>query len=136
MSRGPKPARRLVAAKAAPMAPSWVPAIAADVYERVTGELTKKDLLNDGNRDLVEIYVGTVAAIRRLNAAIEKDGSTFREKGKSPRIHPAFAMLIEKEKQARMLAGRLGLIEDSRNAQRKAGVDVSHADEEEDFDDL
>ncbi|PAP97817.1 phage terminase small subunit P27 family [Mesorhizobium mediterraneum] len=136
MTRGPVRVRRVVAAQKAPQTPAWVPAIAVDVYQRVTSDLSTKGLLNDGNRDLVEIYVGTVAAIRRLNAAIEKDGTTLREKGKALRVHPAFAMLTEKEKQARMLAGRLGLIEDTRAAQRKAGTDVSTSDDEEEFDDL
>lgn len=136
MTRGPVRTRRVVAKTPRKRTPAWVPAIAVDVFRRVTSDLTTKGLLNNGNRDLVEIYVGTVAAIRRLNAAIEKDGTTLLEKGKSLRVHPAFAMLTEKEKQARMLAGRLGLIEDTRAAQRKAGTDVSTSDDEEDFDDL
>lgn len=96
MTRGPVRVRRVVAAQKAPQTPAWVPAIAVDVYQRVTSDLSTKGLLNDGNRDLVEIYVGTVAAIRRLNAAIEKDGTTLREKGKALRVHPAFAMLTER----------------------------------------
>lgn len=136
MTRGPVRKRRVVAAKKPPRAPKWVPSIAADVYRRVTTELNSKGLLKNGNRDLVEIYVGTIAAIRRLNAAIEQDGTTLHEKGKPLRVHPAYAMLTEKEKQARMLAGRLGLIEDTRAAQRKAGTDVSNSDDEEEFDDL
>ncbi|PBB85734.1 P27 family phage terminase small subunit [Mesorhizobium sp. WSM3876] len=136
MTRGPVPSLRIVAAQETTKTPDWVPSIAADVYQRVTADLAAKGLLNDGNRDLVEIYVGTVAAIRQLNAAIVADGTTLREKGKPLRLHPAFAMLTDKEKQARMLAGRLGLIEDTRDAQRKAGKDVSSAEDEEEFDDL
>lgn len=136
MKTGPKPALKVVATPAAPSVPRWVPKIAADAYEKAAAELARVDRLTPGNEVLLEQYVNAVAAARRAERSIARQGSYFRQKGQRPQPHPGFAVQAEAQKQIRMLASRLGLIEESRDAARKAAGDAVEVDDDEDFGDV
>ncbi len=126
MSRGPKAKLRVVAEDgkamaAAPKPPTHVPKNARDVWQRVTVVLQSQGRLTDANRDVVELYVSAIATVRRCQKEIDKASAFFDDpKGGPPKPHPAFSILAEAEKQARMAASRLGLIEESRDAKNAA----------------
>jgi len=137
MKTGPKPALKVVAAsQATPTVPRWVPKIAVDAYEKAAAELTRHDRLTPGNEVLLEQYVNAVAAARRAERSIARQGSYFRPKGQRPQAHPGFAVQAEAQKQIRMLASRLGLIEESRDARRAASGESDVVDGDEDFGDV
>ena len=136
MKTGPKPALKVVEKQAAAAVPRWVPAIAADAYQAAADELARHDRLTPGNHVLLEQYVNAVAAARRAERSIARQGSFFRERGKRPQPHPGFAVQAEAQKQIRMLASRMGLIEESRDAARRAGGSVVEVDDDEDFGDV
>lgn len=130
MRRGPVAKLKVVAKAGTPPVPRWVPRIAVDAYERAAAELASKDRMTPGNAVLLEQYVGAVAAARRAERSIARQGSFFREKGKRPQPHPGFAVQAEAQKQIRMLASRLGLIEESRDAARKAAGQTVDIDDD------
>ena len=135
-ARGPKPKLRVVRSDdkparrktVSPKVPAWVPPIARDTWRRVTAELRRQGRLTDENRDAVDAYVSAVATIRRCHKAIEKDGAFFTVPNGAPKPHPGFAILADAEKQMRMMAGRLGIIQESREAGKAAGVAAKHVD--------
>lgn len=137
MSRGPKPTLHVVAKPDAPPAvPRWVPVVAKDVYQRAAAELAAQDRLNAGNLDLLESYVAAVATARRAERSVQRQGSFFLKKGQRPQAHPGIAIAQEARKQARMLASRLALISESRDASRAASGEFVAADDDEDFGDV
>lgn len=136
MKSGPKPRLTVIAKSEAPPVPRWVPAIAVDAYQRAADELAAKDRMTPGNALLLEQFINAVAAARRAERSIARQGSFFRQKGQRPQPHPGFAVQAEAQKQIRMLASRLGLIEESRDAARRAAGDAVEVDDDEDFGDV
>ncbi|MFI0846436.1 phage terminase small subunit P27 family [Mesorhizobium sp. IMUNJ 23232] len=132
MSRGPKPTLHIVAKPDAPPAvPRWVPVICKDVYQRAADELAAQGRLSAGNLDLLESYIAAVAQARRAERAVQRQGSFFLKKGQRPQAHPGIAIAQEARKQARMLASRLGLIQESRDAGRVASGEFVAADDDD-----
>lgn len=134
--RGPKPKLRMVtnngasvpskARKPSTSVPAWVPPLGRDIYRRVVDELKQQGRLTRENRDAVDIYVSSLVTIRRCHRSIEKAGPFFAMPDGMQKAHPGFAIIAEAEKAARMMAGRLGIIENSREAGKSAGVQARH----------
>ncbi|MDQ6434388.1 P27 family phage terminase small subunit [Mesorhizobium sp. LHD-90] len=116
--------------------PRWCPAICRDVYQRAATELAAQGRLSAGNLDLLESYIAAVATARRAERSVQRQGSFFLKKGQRPQAHPGIAIAQEARKQARMLASRLALIQESRDANRAASGDFVAADDDEDFGDV
>lgn len=137
MKTGPKPQLKVVPTAEPASVPRWVPKIAADAYEAAHGELVRQGTVTPGNLLLLEQYVSAVAAARRAERSIGRQGSFFRPKGQRPQAHPGFQVLTEAQKAIRMLGGRLGLIaETAREARRSGSGNTVEVDDDEDFGDV
>ncbi|MFI0843973.1 P27 family phage terminase small subunit [Mesorhizobium sp. IMUNJ 23232] len=139
MTRGPVPKLKVVAkAVDAPdiVVPRHIPVIVRDIYIAAAKVLTEQGRFDIGNQILLESYCAEMATARRAERSINARGSYFGKKGTKPAAHPAVGIAQESRRQCRMLASRLGLIQESRDAGRAASGEFVAAEDDEDFGDV
>ncbi|MFI0847874.1 P27 family phage terminase small subunit [Mesorhizobium sp. IMUNJ 23232] len=136
VTRGPVSRLKVVAAPEPVTVPRHVPVIVRDVYVAAAKVLADQGRLDAGNTILLENYCAEMATARRAERAVQRQGSFFLKKGQRPQSHPGIQIAQESRRQCRMLASRLGLIPETRDASRAASGDFVAADDDEDFGDV
>lgn len=122
--KGRKPNLRLVAggvvAGKCPPPPQWLTAQAREAWQRVTPALHRRGLLAPDTIGTVENYCCAAGMVVEFEILMAAEGRVRTAAGGEQRPHPAFKMQQAAMREARLLAGELGLTPHRRPAEASA----------------
>ena len=88
--------------------PAWLPPLAAAEWLRVAPGLVARGLLTDDTSGTVESYCVCAGFVRQHSETLARDGAII-ETDDGPVAHPANRLLLAAQREARLLAGELGI---------------------------
>lgn len=111
--KGRKPALKVVAGSdmAPPVdqpTPAWLPPMAALEWRRIAPGLASRGLLSDDTAGTIESYCIAQGQVRQFSEILARDGALI-ETDAGPTPHPANRLLLAVQREARLLAGELGI---------------------------
>ena len=105
-----------------PTPPVWLDGEALDLWRRITPELTRLDLLKDGDAEVLATYCETWVDFVEATATIKREGYYIEARQGTLR-HPAVAVKRQAAADLRAIAAHFGLTPSTEQALARGGND-------------
>lgn len=104
-----------------PVAPALLEGAALEVWNRIVPELTRLEVLKDGDAEVLATYCVTYAAWEDATRRLAEDGRVLEDRNGMKR-HPSAIDQIALAKELRAIAGHFGLTPSTEQALAKAAA--------------
>ncbi|MCY4726710.1 phage terminase small subunit P27 family [Nocardioides sp. STR2] len=110
-----------------PHPPIWLEGEALDVWRRITPELTRLDLLKEGDAEVLATYCETWVDFVEATATIKREGY-YIDARQGTLKHPAVGIKHAAAKELRAIAAHFGLTPSTEQALARGGADDNDAE--------
>lgn len=110
-----------------PVAPEWLSAEARAEWDRVLPELSRLDLVKEGDRAALAAYCEAWATFRQATETVQHEGLTIEAK-QGTLAHPAVAIARAAGRELRSWAAHFGLTPSTEQALARTGGDDGDAE--------
>jgi len=105
-----------------PQPPFWLEGEALDLWRRITPELTRLDILKDGDAEVLATYCELWADFTAATATLKREGY-YIEARQGTLKHPAVGIKHQAARELRAIAAHFGLTPSTEQALARGGDD-------------
>lgn len=110
-----------------PSPPSWLEGDALAVWERITPELIRLDILKDGDAEVLATYCETWVDFVEATATLKREGY-YIDARQGTLKHPAVGIKHQAARELRAIAAHFGLTPSTEQALARGGSDDDEGD--------